>query len=248
MNMVGWTMYRALMFFLYLQTHHMFSQGVLTHVWYNDYKSIHRNVTASVESAAHRLHRQPALLRGWILCCQRWAGENNARTCNWRPAFIFISQTEWLCGCARRCCAKCKLTGWKWLKTKAGLSSFAILNSGNMAEAIRTCYCNCAVYETLHTVFVSTAFKRKTSTISLDAHCAPLLKYRSEGKTNSQSFSRVQYGSFLLDSSCLYFLCGLRCSQEVQRNYSLTKIDSLFFFICSVQRGERWHKFNLSNI
>lgn len=94
-----------------------------------------------------------------------------------------------------------------------------------MAEAIRTCYCNCAVYETLHTVFVSTAFKRKTSTISVDAHCAPLLKYRSEGKTNSQSFSRVQYGSFLLDSSCLYFLCGLRCSQEVQRNYSLTKND-----------------------
>lgn len=146
MNMVGWTMYRALMFFLYLQTHHMFSQGVLTHVWYNDYKSIHRNVTASVESAAHRLHRQPALLRGWILCCQRWAGENNARTCNWRPAFIFISQTEWVCGCARRCCAKCKLTGWKWLKTKAGLSSFAILNSGNMAEAIRTCYCNCVQF------------------------------------------------------------------------------------------------------
>lgn len=32
------------------------------------------------------------------------------------------------------------------------------------------------------TVFVSTAFKRKTSTISVDAHCAPLLKYSSEGK------------------------------------------------------------------
>lgn len=164
---------------------------------------------------------------------------------------LLLSLSAKLNGCVgvlARCCAKCKLTGWKWLKTKAGLSSFAILNSGNMAEAIRTCYCDCAVYETLHTVFVSTAFKRKTSTISVDAHCAPLLKYRSEGKTNSQSFSRVQRGSFLLDSSCLYFLCGLWCSQEVQRNYFLTKNDSLFFFICSVQRGERWHKSNLSNI
>lgn len=146
------------------------------------------------------------------------------------------------------CCAKCKLTVCKWLKTKAGLSSFAILNSGNTAEAIRTCYCNCVQFMKHCTQYLFPLHSREKPVPYHWMHTVHLcLNTEVRGKQSELLTCAGRLLSPRLVLSVLP-LWTMVLTGSTEKLLSYKKWHSLFFFICFVQRGERWHKFKLSNI
>lgn len=177
-----------------------------------------------------------------------------------------------LCGCVHQLLwfiswAKCKLTGWKWLQTKA------------RAQAAPSVFWIVGTWlkHALHP-HVTCEHGQLWTGLQFMKHCTQLqylfllhsrekpvpyywmhtmrlcLNTEVREKQTVRASHMCSAAPFSSTLSCLYFLCWLRCSQGstvcfLKRNYFLTKKwHSLFFFICFVQRGESWQKFKLSDI